>query len=283
MKKVNKILMATVAILLSLVLISTCLVSGTLAKFAIIKDATTEVSFKKFGVTMQVNRGSTVVSDNDANSVDIVYSPSIELYPGINELDAILFAFDGTLNVPAILTVRVDVELSNKFFLSTGDTSYDTDTLDDFSGISSGMFSTGKAYMPLAFYVGTVGTTTSSKLDTGDKLKSINAWSSADTVELLETNLESAIVEHVKALIGAQNDVQNDSNGYYVTKDLALNSQVTPGIGFGFEWTMGGEYVSTQISNNEKNALSTWLANQFTATDKPITIKVTVSLEQDIS
>lgn len=281
MKKVNRILMATVAILLSLVLISTCLVSGTLAKFAIIKDATTEVSFKRFGVTMQVKRGSTVVSDNDANSVDIVYSPSIELYPGVSEKNSILFAFDGALNVPAILTVRVDVELSDKFFLPTGDTSYDTDTLVDFSGSST--FSTGKAYMPLAFYVGTVDDITKNALGTGDKLKSVAAWKSADTVESLETVLESAIVEHVKALIGTQNDVQNDSNGYYVTKDLALNSQVTPGIGFGFEWTMGGEYVSTSTSNNEKNAVSTWLANQFTATDKPITIKVTVSLEQDIS
>lgn len=280
MKKVNKILMATVAILLSLVLISTCLVSGTLAKFVITKDATTEVSFKRFGVTMQVKRGSTIVSDNDANSVDIVYSP-IEFYPGVSEKNSILFAFDGTLNVPAILTVRVDVELSDKFFLPTGDTSYDTDTLVDFPGSST--FSTGKAYMPLVFYVGTVGTTTSSKLDTGSNLKSVPAWSSADTVELLETTLESAIVERVKSLIGTQNDVQNDSNGYYVTKDLALNSQVAPGIGFGFEWTMDGEYDSTKTSNNEKNAVSTWLANQFTATDKPITIKVTVSLEQDIS
>lgn len=285
MKKVNKILMATVAILLSLVLISTCLVSGTLAKFAIIKDATTEVSFKKFGVTMQVNRGTTVVSDNDANSVDIVYSTPIELYPGINELDAILFALDGTLNVPAILTVRVDVELSNKFLL---DSSIDADEngISDLSGVSSTY--KDKACMPICFKANSA-TKSAQEFEVTDSKDYQSQGTSLlflnkPTVAELESDIENKLVGYIKEIISANNDVQNDDDGYYVTKSFDVNSQISNILAIGFEWKApDGDYQNMGNTKDNNRLLSTWFANQFTGNDTPITIKVTVSLEQDIS
>ena len=52
MRKFNKILMMTVAILLTFVLISSCILSGTMAKFVVSKDATTTATLSAFGVTL---------------------------------------------------------------------------------------------------------------------------------------------------------------------------------------------------------------------------------------
>mgnify|MGYP007037148426 CR=1 FL=1 len=91
MKKVNKILMATVAILLSLVLISTSVVSGIFAKFVIQKDAVVSVKFKNFGVKLSVGREAQVISGPDAKSVSITYD-AFEMYPGVYKIPAIWFS-----------------------------------------------------------------------------------------------------------------------------------------------------------------------------------------------
>lgn len=60
MKKANKILMAAVAILLSLVLISTSVLSGVFAKFVITDKADISVGFTKWGIT--IDAGSDIAS-----------------------------------------------------------------------------------------------------------------------------------------------------------------------------------------------------------------------------
>ena len=55
MRRANKILMATVAILLCLVLITSSVVSTTLAKFVITKSASTSVGFTKFNMEVKLD------------------------------------------------------------------------------------------------------------------------------------------------------------------------------------------------------------------------------------
>ena len=52
MKKANRILMATVAVLLSLVLITTSVVSGIFARFTVLQEAKTQMTLNKFGVSL---------------------------------------------------------------------------------------------------------------------------------------------------------------------------------------------------------------------------------------
>ena len=82
MKKVNKILMATVSILLSLVLLSTSLVSGIFAKYVIKNSAESNVGFKKWGIT--VTSGSDVNAEykNSANTVMIKSNSHNVIAPG---------------------------------------------------------------------------------------------------------------------------------------------------------------------------------------------------------
>ena len=115
MKKVNKIMMATVAILLSLVLISTSLVSGIFAKFVIKKEVGVPIKFKNFGVTMQVKHNGVKIEES-ANTVSITYDnlTAMNLYPGMAEKgDAIVVAFttaSGGLSFATDLKIRIDVD-----------------------------------------------------------------------------------------------------------------------------------------------------------------------------
>ena len=54
MRKINKIMMATVSILLTLVLISSCVLSGIFAKYVTTKTASSQMQFEKFGVTVNM-------------------------------------------------------------------------------------------------------------------------------------------------------------------------------------------------------------------------------------
>ena len=285
MKKVNKILMATVAILLSLVLISTCLVSGTLAKFAIIKDATTEVSFKKFGVKLSVGREAQVIDGPDVNSVSITYD-DFEMYPGVDKTPAIWFAFDnGKLSVDATVTIKVYVELSDKFIIPADDK--DGNDILDFSGFTtSSKYKTGQTYMPLDFKIIEIDAKGS---PFGSPYNYSASMYSYDNIDALENALEKGIAKQIYHIAGGAESTGSDTNGTYsyITKSFKKDNQIkflnTSGIGIGFCWEEGSEYDSTKPDNIAQNALSTWIANQFTdPNEKPIKITLAISLEQKI-
>ena len=263
-KKFNKILMATVAILLCLVLISTSVVSGVFARFVITKDATTTITFSKFGVKMQIKSGSTEISALDTNSVSVSV-PITNMYPGDTKANMVLFAFSGKPVVPVEVTVRVNVTTHGDFFIESDNfTAFDTDT----------------AFMPLQFVVGTVASTTATSY--ANALKT-DAWLSAASTSALDTAIESAIAANIKTTMGTTDvsEVQNDSNGYYVTKTFAKNTNITfkttsvYGIGFGFEWPIDGSTFAYD------DLIDTYLVEQFSSTETPITVTFTVSIKQN--
>ena len=90
MRRANKILMATVAILLCLVLITTSVLSGVFAKFAIKKNTTTTIKLEKFGVTLALNTttglegkivGESSAQVNDGESITVTVS-NAKIGPG---------------------------------------------------------------------------------------------------------------------------------------------------------------------------------------------------------
>ena len=108
MRKVNKMLMATVSILLCLVLISTSVVSGIFAKFAINNKGRATASLKAFGVTLTMtvnetklkNAGATVVTANDnRNTTRSVTITGLKMAPGESIMDAVKINISGTAGV----------------------------------------------------------------------------------------------------------------------------------------------------------------------------------------
>ena len=84
MKNVNKIMMATVSILLCLALLSTSLVSGIFARFVIFRKSTNEFVFKNWGIT--ITPGSDVAAEykNSDDTVMIKSNSHNVIAPGTN-------------------------------------------------------------------------------------------------------------------------------------------------------------------------------------------------------
>ena len=110
MRRVNKILMATVAILLCLVLISTSVVSGIFAKYVIVKDAQISAVIQKFGVkvyldTSGAKAAGAVVNPSTNGDEASVSITGLNLKPGDNIYDALKIRFEGSTTVPLKVTI----------------------------------------------------------------------------------------------------------------------------------------------------------------------------------
>ncbi|MBE6533837.1 MAG: hypothetical protein E7678_02550 [Ruminococcaceae bacterium] len=124
MRKVNKTMMKTVAILLSLVLITSSIISGTLAKFVTIGSASAAVSFKRFGVGTSVTLDSdfeaAVGSENIERIVNgdcvTINCSNLKIAPGDDFLDAFKFDFSGVSDTRLLVTMEFDVNFDNTQF-----------------------------------------------------------------------------------------------------------------------------------------------------------------------
>lgn len=131
MRKINKIMMATVSILLTLVLISSCVLSGIFAKYVTSKTASSQMQFEKFGaiLTLEVPETQKTMLENDygatvtvpvatSNAVKSgVYSVKIEnlkMGPDDNLNNILHFHLEGTANVPCKLTIDVTFDYNTE-------------------------------------------------------------------------------------------------------------------------------------------------------------------------
>lgn len=148
MRKSNRIMIKVVAVLLTLVLFTSTVVSGTLAKYATYKDATTSVTFEQYGITVKAwldedFKKAVGLSDADAdllmsdNSARVILN-RIKMYPGCDYSKAINFSITGTA------TVDVSIKLTIYFAIAQNDfTNY---AVNNVAGIT-----TSTKVMPIGF------------------------------------------------------------------------------------------------------------------------------------
>ena len=268
MKKSNKILMATVAILLCLVLLSTSIVSGIFARFVIEKGTSVPITFKNLGVTLHVKGTTSFTTETNGKSAVITFQ-GYNINPNTICDDAILFAFEENQRfVPIEVTVAVNVTTHSDFLIDA----------TKFASISS-----NTAYMPLNFKVGTVADKNASAYA---NVNSTEAWQSASTTASLDTTLEGLIAAKIKTAMNTTTNIGTYSNGEgsYVTKSFNATTPISftssaKGIGFGFEWAMG-DTSDTSAAAALHNAIETHLVDKFDTNEIPITITFTVTVEQ---
>jgi hypothetical protein len=142
MKKITKRLTMIVAILLSLVLLTSSIVSTTLAKYVVTKSAKTTATLDAFGVTVDLDTtglGDPTKTTNAGDSISFEFS-NLTLHPD-DVVKTISASVYGKPSVDANIVVDVEVKF----------------TSSDFS-IGDGNF-TGKAnratFFPIEFKVGT--------------------------------------------------------------------------------------------------------------------------------
>ena len=126
MRKVNQILMATVAILLTLVLISTSVVSSVFARFTITKSAETTVELQKFGVKVTLSNDSrldafkkTELEVKKGDSGSVTFS-GLTMKPGDEYPDALKVKLEGKPTVDVKVTVAINISYNISFFRLNG-------------------------------------------------------------------------------------------------------------------------------------------------------------------
>ena len=278
MKKVNKILMATVAILLSLVLISTSVVSGVFAKFVIKKTTETTVKLEKFGVSMEVTAPSNVTKVNDGENVSVTLD-NVLMTPGYSDYYLIQFKFSGTPTVITHLKVAVDIELSPKFYVPA----------DKFPEYSS---YTNKAHMPIRFGSSTILNGVKKDTYKTDQWMTGTGDTAQAAVDNLEQKLEEKFAEAIKSALSAKYYIaevdstypnpivgpEAEGNGYYSRKTFAKGQPIL--VRLGGDVLTFGYYWDTTSQSGYKPEFAAYIADSFTASDVPIRLTITVSLEQ---
>ena len=135
MRKANKILMATVAILLCLVLITTSVASGIFAKFVITKSGEATITFERFGVTVTMSVPSTPTNKSFTSVRDIpgvevstetfsstghtITISGLKMRPGLEFPKAVKFAFTGEPNVPVQVKITPTITYDSKVHTTT--------------------------------------------------------------------------------------------------------------------------------------------------------------------
>ena len=275
MKKFSKALMMIVAVLLTFVLISSCFVSSTLAKYAVKKKARATATLEKFGVTLTVEtpEGSGLTGEIDATTVKggadgtgtLTYKISdVSIKPGDDYFNAARFTFDGAPTTDVKVTIGVNLDYTKATF-----------------SVPSGVGGATKTtyFMPLGF-------TFSSGKTSAVGNYALNPWKNHTTSGSMDpADVASAIRTGISGKITAPATPTNDSdtsNGYKLYN--------TFGAGDTIQWTIGGTAgVSTfdmgfawpdDSTHNtyDLDVISTYLADK--ANGAPITITYFVTIEQ---
>ena len=272
MKKVNKALMSTVAILLSLVLITTSVVSGIFAKFVDTKSAGSTVSLKAFGLTLTVSSPSgynPVYTPPAGNAISVTVP--ITMTAAENYDDIVKFTLSNTPNVDKVkLILTMKIEGVANFAVS------------GIEGIPNGN------HIPLGF-TSRIGLPTSGKY-TGRKLNTPNYWCMPASNE----NLVKTIIDNTVADYNGEFKTINAAVKFNATSDDSLEVVVWENNAYNFvSFELGARPFGTTLTNtttgyndiglsdDEARILQAYLAERTNPAPQ-LKITYTVSLEQVI-
>lgn len=274
MKKVNKALMATVAILLSLVLISTSVLSGVFAKFVETKSAGATVSLKAFGLTLTVDKGSSAssvtYSPTDSNSTTALsVTVPITINAATDYDDIVKFTLSGTPNVDNVkLVLKINTSGVDNFY---------------FSG-------TADKKIPAGYHIPMVFMTQVFPDDTVRQSSSGTFWTYLTENETLENRIIAGIYDDITK----NKNSSFYKNNYHKNYDISCESNTlemeiwnekkvkqVDALQFGvrpYNYVSGDAAAATGLTRSEAAILQTYIAES----EPSLTITYTVSLEQVI-
>ena len=275
MRKVNKILMATISILLCLVLISTSVVSGIFAKYVVTKKGQSIVSLEAFGVTLSVSYnpelpdGVTITPTlNYARNTVAVEVSNLRLAPGDFIDDVIIFQIDGSPNVP-IVDFKLTVNISDK-----GD--YNLGNAADLPGITG--IGVTDYYSPIGF--------TAKTAEDSERVVVLRPWEVVGTYTAYTTALAKGINDRLPSSLGFSRSSNTLTSKIWDTGSTAFNFNY---LSFGFNCYLNGDPQAPTGKHPKDEAeahmIQTFLQAQEEIWDTPATLTVTytVTLEQGFS
>lgn len=274
-KKANKIMMVVVSLLLALVLMTTCILSGIYAKYVTKRAAQTVIGLKEFDITITIDYNAvidtaitngtiTTTQRTDANGKEVVgiTLQGLKLTPGDDYWNAISIKMEGSADVPIIVKVTPTASFNTKT---------SQDALDNFyvqSGV--GGLTKGGAVMPYGFTFGIYD----SEITKNDVNITYEQTSVVDPC--LPTGIGIGIADGMIEKVSDFTRSKTTSRVIYkefnakipISFTSKADGTTSNEIFFGFYWPndYAGTYVHSdgtttdEISNDEYNEISTWLA-----------------------
>ena len=301
MRKANKILMATVAILLCLVLITTSVASGIFAKFVITKSGSATLKLTKFGVTISMTHNTdkltslkaTVSEKEIFTSTGYVFTISnLKLKPGDDLTDAVRFDFEGKPNVSSVKikitpTITYTDAMHNHTASSTNKTHYynyympvSMETDDKGTIRNLNLVSVDTYYMPIGFTFSANGTTADGNYVV-DPWRESTDKSTVVSASEMQTALRDGIKNKMNATLDTVNTntvvvtptIDTDTNSISFTVGGTSTSGFNMGFAYPTDW-------STETNDQEfYDNVSTYMANHIASTAS-ITVSYRVEIIQ---
>lgn len=266
MRKINKIMMITVSILLTLVLITSSVVSGTFAKYASSGQSSATARVAKWGAVVEItaNRPEGVTgTDGDA----IIFSTdALKMGPGSDYSNLMTVKFSGTAEVRLKVKIAVDVEFDESTMKIPANVAKSGAPADQYK------------------YFSPMGTTFDAKKGetalTGAKSYLSSPWfEKPANSQDMAIALENAIVN------GFKDNAGFTANGSTAEKEFAPNApisfpiddnQVADTFVLGFDWPTNHTDSTTGYDYGK---IATYIADTFVE-DASLSITYTVTVEQ---
>ena len=296
MQKSNKIILRVVAALLCLVLITTSVVSGIFARFAIKKSVGLNVELERLGVTvsLEVDQALYDAADVQLKSEGGQISVTIDnlkMAPGDDFTDMIHFNFSGEANTRCKVMIDVDFDYNFDDWVVWGVGGAPEEIYDD----DGNLVNPKKAFLPFEFTCNNSPTnaTIDSTIFSNASSSSFMPFARLDDPEyaLVYSCVKNNLLDDVTLTgIYAMSGSDSEKTDMYLEKIFELDSSTkkaeiyfhrkgeaenvkTKDLYFGFYWPF-------EISGNRYNinAIQTWLV-----TNRPDTkfgFTYTVSVEQ---
>lgn len=269
MRKINKIMMATVSILLTLVLISSCVLSGIFAKYVTSKTASSHMQFERFGVSLSMALGTgvtgTVTSNAAGNSVTATVT-NLKMGPGDAFYDALKVSITGTANVP------VDIKMTCKVVYGDG------------TGTNGSAYVyNSKCYMPLGFSCKKNGATSPAAV--------CYSWQSQNSSKISEIVMRN-LAKQVLGTTYAENSSSNNNNGTWFyeksyAKDTNFSNSINEfyiGMYWPYEYGKETAYIPVESAKKSPPSITTAvydkMATQFASKNADISFVYTISITQ---
>lgn len=268
MSKVNKILMATVAILLTLVLISTSVVSSVFARFTIKKQASTVVGLEKFGVSIKLTPNDSLKSTEQklsqaGDTISVKFTS--DLLMGQKVYDALKVEVTGTPNVNVKLRISCKVDFEQTKF-----------TVDDNDIYGA---AAGNKYMPLGF-TARFDQDNDGSVESGEREYVCRPYQIPTDEYYIDEIITRNIANKVFGFEYARNETPKDATtGYYFDQEFSKKIEGRINCFYlGFDWL--SQYSNNHPTNdaNTNNLVATHLAEK--AAGSRIIITYTFHVEQ---
>lgn len=272
-KKANKIMMIVVSLLLALVLMTTCILSGIYAKYITQSKTETKIKLKQFDITITIDYNAVIDTaiangkitttqrtDEKGQEVVGITLQGLKLAPGDDYWNAISIKMAGSADVPIKVKVTPTASFNNE-------NTQDNNNFYVQSGVG-GLTKDG-AVMPYGFTFGIYD----SKITKNDASITYEQTSVVDPC--LRTGIGIGIADGMIAKV-SDFDRSNQSSkviykefqaGIPISFTSKADGTTSDEIFFGFYWPYdyAGTYVhsdgtTNEITNDGYNEISTWLA-----------------------